>query len=218
MTLADLRSMVQDYLGTGPIATTGDYLTTAMLDRAINLGYVDACRFARPFVRTITLTGVDDQATYVLPADVLEVTRVEWDSVVLTPAAPILLDRSNSDWRNDASGTPLYWMLWGAGYIRLHPAPESATGISFTAEAYISPSTVTPTTGTVAILSATTDTVAFPYAYATLPALYAVSYLAAHQLADDPRAVKSGEVAYKEYQSLLRQFAGSLVNVATYRV
>ena len=217
MTLADLRSLVEDYLGVGTISASGDYLSLVQVDRAINTGLVEVYKRTKCARRTVTIAGVDDQAVYTLPYDMFEPIRVLYDGTPLTAADAVLLDKTAPDWQDAASSTPTHWLRWGATGIMLYPAPVDGTGDNLTVDGFITPSDITPATGTISLLTAATSTVPLPYAYQTLPGLYAVTYLAGHQLADDPRAQASGQVALREYDALLLDMKASLVTPAAYR-
>ena len=209
-TLADLETRVQDYLDK-EVDEAGRF-TQTRLDRAINDGYIDFCNKTRSKNRTASVTTVVSQSAYDLPDDMLRPVRIVYNDTELTPTTYDALNRERVGWQEEDAGTPDSWYINAAGSIAVVPAPSVNTyALSVFGE--IVPSDVT---GGLALLSASTDTPALPYPYQVAPALYAVAYLAAHIFSGDAEAQASGQLAAAEYDDMIGDFIGSLVNESAY--
>jgi hypothetical protein len=99
----------------------------------------------------ITLTA--DQREYVLPPSLLYIAWLDWNGNRLTPSALSYYDRSGTNWRTMASGTPNEFAVQGRRLVMLPPADSSSvTSDSTLSMRFIAaPTEVTP--GTVSRLS-----------------------------------------------------------------
>jgi hypothetical protein len=206
-TVTEGLALIGDYLQD---IDDSDRLTETMALRSINRGYVQFARDTSCFNRTTTISSVAEQAEYTLPLDVTSPLRVVYDETELSPTTRELLNIDDAGWQEAASGTPAYWYRASATEIGLYPVPATAVTDGISVFCQICPSDVT---GGIALLSADSPTLtpAVPYPYQEAPFIYAIFDLAAHVLQDDPAAIQSGKMALAEYQSLVKEFRGSMV-------
>lgn len=122
-----------DKLGTGWLATTdASYYD---LDDALQEGYRRVARETRSHKTIATTPAVVGTSVYdlasvsALAARIFDITCVAYNSVQLIPATESYLDGLDPNWRWETDSTPVYWMKWGDGRIKLYPPPSGTQDI-----------------------------------------------------------------------------------------
>ena len=137
-TLSDLRLMARSFaneLVDGFCQTNS--IVEFDLTTAVQFGYEQYARDTKCFPISYTLSATPDQAVYPYSdfgtsgagARMFEVRALWYNQQPLEQLTLDELDRRNSLWRFDASGTPAFWVAYGESQILFHHKPGSAGSI-----------------------------------------------------------------------------------------
>lgn len=135
MTRADLKKYARFLLAKFDTATLPDkHLLQYSLEDALQRGYEKVARETKALLVNYDLTAVVNTHTYEMAefgassagARIFEITHLAYDDVPLVQRSMPWLDKFYNRWRTNGNGTPVYWLPWGDGKIRLYPKPATA--------------------------------------------------------------------------------------------
>jgi hypothetical protein len=184
---------------------TGGRLTPAMVNDAINEGYIELAREAGCFPVTISDELIADTARYAVRGDLAEISGVSLDGIPLDPITLGELQQT-ANWQTAPSCQPTGWYRANAFTIGLYPPPDDAYTLEISG--YQVPS---DEAGGIPLLAQDADLPKLPMPFRRLPAYYAVWQLAATVFPDDPIAAAAGAASLAQYRAGLENLKASLV-------
>ena len=209
MTLKDLRKRVYALLAEDE---SSDRVTEATVTFALNSGYRELSRSTRIFTAETVVAAVDEQASYLLPANMPEVKQVRYAGTTLELTYDTILDHNYPQWRDKAAGTPEYYLREDIRALRLYPPPAVAAGetVNIDIVGIVYPAafdTALP------LLNMDADVPLLPDEFHEVIADYAVFDIGAMILADDAGAQARAQAAFDRYQLAVKKLAACLGGV-----